>query len=166
MTHSPNLGRNYAFPRYDEEDPEDDSLGYYDDGVKRTLTDEQIEIFRHSEIQALLRERRLKAEREAEQDTEASLSGSYEKDDDDDDAGGNGNPAVDDITSMPQTQHDYREKDADRNSTANGEIPTHLDPKPKAKQPDAGESNGREQEQHAANRTPQVYTRRIITYGD
>lgn len=33
-------------------------MGYYDDGVKRTLTDAQIEIFRHSEIQALLRERR------------------------------------------------------------------------------------------------------------
>ncbi|KPM40718.1 hypothetical protein AK830_g5864 [Neonectria ditissima] len=32
---------------------EDDGLGYYDDGVKRTLTDEQIEIFRHSELEAL-----------------------------------------------------------------------------------------------------------------
>ncbi|KAM3065441.1 hypothetical protein ACMFMF_011163 [Clarireedia jacksonii] len=37
---------------------EDDGLGYYSDGVKRTLTDEQIAIFRHSEIQALLRKRR------------------------------------------------------------------------------------------------------------
>jgi hypothetical protein len=34
-----------------------DGLGYYEDGVKRTLTDEQIRIFRHSEIHALLRER-------------------------------------------------------------------------------------------------------------
>lgn len=33
-----------------EED--DDGLGYYPDGVKRTLTDEQIEIFRHSELEA------------------------------------------------------------------------------------------------------------------
>ena len=41
-----------------EEAEEDDGLGYYDDGVKRTLTDAQIAIFRHSEIQALLRERR------------------------------------------------------------------------------------------------------------
>lgn len=40
----------------------DDCLGYYEDGVKRTLTDEQIAMFRHSEIQALLRDRRLKAE--------------------------------------------------------------------------------------------------------
>ncbi|KAJ4271444.1 hypothetical protein NW762_000146 [Fusarium torreyae] len=36
---------------------EDDGLGYYPDGVKRTLTDEQIEIFRHSELEALRREK-------------------------------------------------------------------------------------------------------------
>jgi hypothetical protein len=41
---------------------EDDGLGYYPDGVKRTLTDEQIAMFRHSEMQAL---RRVK-DREAE----------------------------------------------------------------------------------------------------
>lgn len=41
---------------------EEDDLGYYPDGVKRTLTDEQIAMFRHSEIQALLRERRYAAE--------------------------------------------------------------------------------------------------------
>ncbi|KAK3301075.1 uncharacterized protein B0H64DRAFT_30210 [Chaetomium fimeti] len=34
---------------------EEDGLGYYPDGVKRTLTDEQIAIFRHSEIEALRR---------------------------------------------------------------------------------------------------------------
>ncbi len=38
---------------YQEE--EDDGLGYYPDGVKRTLTDEQIAIFRHSEIESLRR---------------------------------------------------------------------------------------------------------------
>ncbi|KAL3438703.1 hypothetical protein BDV09DRAFT_191835 [Aspergillus tetrazonus] len=50
----------------DEEDvvDEDDDLGYYPDGVKRTLTDEQIRIFRHSEIHALLRERQIKQENE------------------------------------------------------------------------------------------------------
>jgi hypothetical protein len=47
---------------YTEEAEDDDGLGYYDDGVKRTLTDAQIAIFRHSEIQALLRERRHAAE--------------------------------------------------------------------------------------------------------
>jgi hypothetical protein len=39
---------------YDEDWDEDD-LGYYGDGVKRTLTDEQIEIFRHSELRELQR---------------------------------------------------------------------------------------------------------------
>lgn len=38
-----------------DEDWEEDDLGYYDDGVKRTLTDEQIEIFRHSELRELQR---------------------------------------------------------------------------------------------------------------
>ncbi|KAG4293926.1 hypothetical protein FPRO06_00511 [Fusarium proliferatum] len=38
-----------------EED--DDSLGYYADGVKRTLTDAQIEIFRHSELETLRKEK-------------------------------------------------------------------------------------------------------------
>ncbi|KAM7222923.1 Protein of unknown function (DUF3807) domain containing protein [Rhypophila decipiens] len=37
------------------EDWEDDGLGYYDDGVKRTLTDAQIAIFRHSELESLRR---------------------------------------------------------------------------------------------------------------
>lgn len=44
---------------------EEEDLGYYEDGVKRTLTDEQIKIFRHSEIHSLLRERqRLREEEE------------------------------------------------------------------------------------------------------
>lgn len=47
-----------AYYQEDYAEEEDDGLGYYPDGVKRTLTDEQIAIFRHSEIQALLRERK------------------------------------------------------------------------------------------------------------
>ena len=43
---------------------EDDGLGYYDDGVKRTLTDQQIEMFRHSEIEQLRREGELAREEE------------------------------------------------------------------------------------------------------
>ncbi|KAK4190478.1 hypothetical protein QBC35DRAFT_69680 [Podospora australis] len=39
----------------DYEEEEDDGLGYYPDGVKRTLTDDQIAIFRHSELEALRR---------------------------------------------------------------------------------------------------------------
>lgn len=48
---------------YEEE--EDDGLGYYPDGVKRTLTDEQIAMFRHSEIRSLQ-----KAREEAQQRSE------------------------------------------------------------------------------------------------
>ena len=44
-----------------------DDLGYYPDGVKRTLTDEQIAMFRHSEIYSILRERQvLKENRQAD----------------------------------------------------------------------------------------------------
>ncbi|KAG9507895.1 hypothetical protein J7337_001451 [Fusarium musae] len=39
------------------EEEEDDSLGYYPDGVKRTLTDAQIEIFRHSELETQRKEK-------------------------------------------------------------------------------------------------------------
>ncbi|KUI58148.1 hypothetical protein VP1G_05435 [Cytospora mali] len=47
-------GDEYTY--YEEEEYEDDDgLGYYPDGVKRTLTDEQIAMFRHSEIQTLLK---------------------------------------------------------------------------------------------------------------
>lgn len=42
-------------------------MGYYPDGVKRTLTDQQIEIFRHSEIQSLSRERKLKEQARLEE---------------------------------------------------------------------------------------------------
>ncbi|KAI8159796.1 hypothetical protein K4K49_002482 [Colletotrichum sp. SAR 10_70] len=51
---------------YDDEEyyeEEDDGLGYYPDGVKRTLTDEQIAMFRHSEIEALRKEKEKAAER-------------------------------------------------------------------------------------------------------
>ncbi|KAI1451976.1 hypothetical protein F4805DRAFT_463262 [Annulohypoxylon moriforme] len=43
-----------GYEEYYEEE-EDDGLGYYPDGVKRTLTDEQIAIFRHSELESLRR---------------------------------------------------------------------------------------------------------------
>lgn len=39
-----------------ENDEEDDGLGYYPDGVKRTLTDKQIAFFRSSELRERVRE--------------------------------------------------------------------------------------------------------------
>ncbi|KAL4902605.1 hypothetical protein BDW74DRAFT_180707 [Aspergillus multicolor] len=53
----------YPDDEFAKEDNEND-LGYYPDGVKRTLTDEQIRIFRHSEVHALLRERQIAKENE------------------------------------------------------------------------------------------------------
>jgi hypothetical protein len=47
---------------YEEYYEEDDRLGYYPDGTKRTLTDEQIAMFRHSEIHVILRKRQLRKE--------------------------------------------------------------------------------------------------------
>lgn len=52
----------------------DDDLGYYSDGVKRTLTDEQIRIFRHSEIHALRREKELREEALAESLREEAMN--------------------------------------------------------------------------------------------
>ena len=43
-------------------------LGFYADGAERTLTDEQIAMFRHSEIQALLREKRQRQEEGIEEE--------------------------------------------------------------------------------------------------
>jgi hypothetical protein len=42
--------------------PSKQHLGYYSDGKKRTITDEQIAIFRHSEIQQMIRDVRSAAE--------------------------------------------------------------------------------------------------------
>lgn len=56
------LGKNSDHSKYEEEiyDEENDGLGFYPDGVKRTLTDEQIAIFRHSEMEAIRRAERKK----------------------------------------------------------------------------------------------------------
>ncbi|KAJ5114494.1 hypothetical protein NUU61_000253 [Penicillium alfredii] len=58
-----------------EEGTDEEDLGSYPDGVKRTLTDEQIRIFRHSEIHALLRARQLQ-EDDAEYEARRRLSDS------------------------------------------------------------------------------------------
>ncbi|KAI1827175.1 hypothetical protein F4861DRAFT_494303 [Xylaria intraflava] len=56
----PNLAQHASadYDCYEEEEEYDDGLGYYPDGVKRTLTDEQVAIFRHSELEALRRAER------------------------------------------------------------------------------------------------------------
>jgi Protein of unknown function (DUF3807) len=61
-----------------EEYEEHDDLGYYEDGIKRTLTDEQIAIFRHSEIETLLRARRHAAEAKQEREDVDAKGGPLE----------------------------------------------------------------------------------------
>ncbi|KAK6398289.1 hypothetical protein LTR65_003369 [Meristemomyces frigidus] len=56
-----------------QDEADEEELGYYEDGTKRTLTDEQIAMFRHSEIQELLRERRLEREEEEYQNRDPEV---------------------------------------------------------------------------------------------
>lgn len=63
-------------------DDDEDGLGYYSDGEKRTLTDEQIQMFRPSEIQTILRRRRLElenAEADGEDAPDAVIASQVEK---------------------------------------------------------------------------------------
>ncbi|KAA8642303.1 hypothetical protein EYZ11_002899 [Aspergillus tanneri] len=61
LGHGPTVQIPYASDgTVENEFEDDDGLGYYPDGLKRTLTDEQIKIFRHSEIHSLLREKQLR----------------------------------------------------------------------------------------------------------
>ncbi|KAK0753915.1 hypothetical protein B0T18DRAFT_385887 [Schizothecium vesticola] len=58
----------------DDDDDDDDGLGYYPDGVKRTLTDEQIAIFRHSELEKLRRAKEAEEARASRKRTAAEAS--------------------------------------------------------------------------------------------
>lgn len=59
-----------------EDEEEDDGLGFYPDGNKRTLTDEQISMFRHSEIYSILRERQVRKENEEAESSQDIASAS------------------------------------------------------------------------------------------
>ncbi|KAF2271982.1 uncharacterized protein EI97DRAFT_462378 [Westerdykella ornata] len=67
-----------AYSSYEDEDGDyDDDLGYYPDGCKRTLTDEQIALFRHTEIQTILRERRHRREANAAETPEPEIENAH-----------------------------------------------------------------------------------------
>ncbi|KAL8955756.1 MAG: hypothetical protein Q9183_006533, partial [Haloplaca sp. 2 TL-2023] len=53
---------NHELGQNGEVGEEDDELGYYPDGVKRTLTDEQIKMFRDSEVYSIRRRRQVAME--------------------------------------------------------------------------------------------------------
>ena len=83
----------YELESYEGEEQEyenDDGLGYYPDGVKRTLTDDQIAIFRHSEIEALRRARDKAGKSKAEEETSATTPPAAAGAEDDDIAGAAG----------------------------------------------------------------------------
>ena len=58
--HFPNQNPLDLVPSGNMVQNDEEGQQYYEDGVKRTLTDEQIAMFRHSEIQKLKRNRRRK----------------------------------------------------------------------------------------------------------
>ena len=53
---------------------DEDLLGYYSNGTKRTLTDEQIAMFRHSEIQTILRMQRQRRDNQCSVDETKSCN--------------------------------------------------------------------------------------------
>ena len=59
---------------------DEDCLGYYPDGNKRTLTDDQIAMFRHSEIYAILRQNQIREENAEADGDEESAGGSVDSD--------------------------------------------------------------------------------------
>lgn len=52
---------------------DDDGLGYYEDGVKRTLTDEQIAVFRRTELWQMKHE-----QEQRQQDEQENVTGTHE----------------------------------------------------------------------------------------
>ena len=89
----PQYDEGYEHESYEGEEQEyenDDGLGYYPDGVKRTLTDDQIAIFRHSEIEALRRARDKAGKSKAEEVTSATTPPAAARAEDDDIAGAAG----------------------------------------------------------------------------
>ena len=64
--HVPEVRTNLQDASSFEQNPAELDLGYYEDGTKRTLTDEQIAMFRHSEMQQLLAERQRQEESDDE----------------------------------------------------------------------------------------------------
>lgn len=138
---------------------EQEDLGYYPDGVKRTLTDEQIRIFRHSEIHALLRERQLKqdeAEYEARREkneTESNQSNGAE-----DNAMGVAGDAPTDKSSVMDAQSSSQQQSQQSKPATNIAQSEYLD---------YGESDQPPNKKESTQEPPVTHTgRRIISYED
>ncbi|KAH8596746.1 hypothetical protein B0O99DRAFT_593540 [Bisporella sp. PMI_857] len=94
------------------EEAEEGTLGFYEDGVKRTLTDEQISIFRHSEIQALLRDKRHAKEAEGSDEINNVLPMADEGEIEEDIAAGD--VVVDQQTILPKTKNANRHQKSNK----------------------------------------------------
>ncbi|EFE34804.1 uncharacterized protein ARB_06570 [Trichophyton benhamiae CBS 112371] len=141
----------------DYDDLYDDRLGYYPDGVKRTLTEEQIQIFRHSEIQALLRQRQLEKEASSNNGSTTPKTSEEEKCDKPNSASSNTRDVIDqdwgNLKPPKQPNHTNQTittTDTTAQTTLNKILPNE---KPKVKTPQA-------------LKPPTEFRRRIICYED
>ena len=87
-------------------DNENDDLGHYPDGVKRTLTDEQIAMFRHSEIYALLRIKQKERELDAANTSSDDLEPGHDTVDDIQSTEKSERVAHSQAEQSPSTKHD------------------------------------------------------------
>lgn len=153
--HTPTFQDTYYEPDFAEE--EEDDLGCYPDGVKRTLTDEQVRIFRHSEIHSLLRERDLKAENEALSDSPADKHTSDEKRNDGEDTSADQETGVSklgvagDSTVKQERRHDQPNGNSESGSLDYGED---------------GLGQNNQQPKNTASSGSAFTGRRIISYAD
>ncbi|EGD85780.1 hypothetical protein H112_06702 [Trichophyton rubrum D6] len=141
----------------DNDDLYDDRLGYYLDGVKRTLTEEQVQIFRHSEIQALLRQRQLEKESSSNNGSTTSNTREEEKCDKPNNASSNARDVIDqDLGKLkPPKQPNHTNQtittpDTTTQTTLNKVIPNE---KPRVETPQV-------------LKPPTEFRRRIICYED
>ncbi|RMJ24088.1 hypothetical protein PHISP_05046 [Aspergillus sp. HF37] len=135
----------------------EDDLGYYPDGVKRTLTDEEIQILRHSEIHSILRQRELQEESE---DADESVA-----DENLDDADQKRNDTT--------TPHDQRTEisisSSPKGSDHNGKITSHANVGSESGALDYGEDRSNQnhgQAKSSAASNPAFPGRRIISYAE
>lgn len=87
----------------DDEWEEEDDLGYYEDGVKRTLTDEQIDIFRHSELRELRRQQERNLKQKGDTAVDESLNDDKES------------PTRTPGSSLPSNFHNKKKKKSAKN---------------------------------------------------
>lgn len=110
-----------------EDEDEDDGLGYYEDGVKRTLTDEQIAMFRHSELETLRRELEQGQSRAVDTVSNTGQSATDLEDGEDSDSAGVAVPDPDVSSSTKRKQPELNRKKKRRRKGRNKEPEERID---------------------------------------